>query len=320
MQAPQGVTTTAVPEDATDHCRGIQRPKVQEGEHPLQDALVHINQALYINITARAQCRNSSRTTQKPHAKISDWVPCSKTQRLASAAVDRPTTEAALTSATLTLLPPACVMAISVSIPQSARYHRDARRSRSQEQLACADEARDWHKQRQGHSSLRPLCKVGSPHHLPHAGTPLRSPWCGTYALFMAMAVGCCRAGLCPSGWTLYLDVSGVEGGDACLSPYTNGGSTVGVTWTVANASCAALGSDTHLLTFAYAGVVNPATGTDVLSVALRAVGTPSIWVGAVRDTLSVTPTSGWSWTDGTSAANLNCGVGCDAWAVGSPR
>ena len=141
-------------------------------------------------------------------------------------------------------------------------------------------------------------------------------------AAVAALAVLATASGsLCPAGWTLYQDVNGAEGKDACLSPYTNGGASVGVTWDTANSACATMNptSPYHLLTFAYTGAVNVSSGTDLLSVALRAVGSPTIWVGAVHSASSG-PTSGWSWTDGTPATNLNCGVGCDAWVPGAPR
>ena len=128
-----------------------------------------------------------------------------------------------------------------------------------------------------------------------------------------------CESAFCSPGWTLYVDVNGTEGSDSCISPYSNGGSSGGVTWEAANASCTTMGVGTRLLTFA--SLEAPTlTGSDLLSLALRVVGSQSIWVGAVRSPSSPEPTAGWSWVDGTVAANLNCGIGCGPWGAGFPR
>ena len=54
-----------------------------------------------------------------------------------------------------------------------------------------------------------------------------------------------------------------------------------------------------------------------VASTFVAALTLSSAWVGASAATIA-----SWSWVDGTSSSNLNCGAtsGCDLWISGEPQ
>ncbi len=64
----------------------------------------------------------------------------------------------------------------------------------------------------------------------------------------------------------------------------------------------------------------NDIATADLLSAAYNIGGWYNLFVGASRDD-SDPPLNGWSWIDGTSADNLNCGeANCGPWSYDQPE
>lgn len=118
----------------------------------------------------------------------------------------------------------------------------------------------------------------------------------------------------CSDGWTLYEDLMGTEGSPSCIQYFPSG-----LPWNAALTACSSLPNsiDPHLLTVAYSGKPTP-TGLDLLSVCARLSGGAPAWLGAYHSWSLNNLGQGWSWIDGTSSTNLNCGNGrdaCDDWS-----
>ena len=114
---------------------------------------------------------------------------------------------------------------------------------------------------------------------------------------------------LCPPGWTYYKD-AGSEGKDSCL--YVSA-STLS-NWNTASTSCS---PGSHLLT-----VVSSGTTGGILPFA-TALFSSGVFVGCSQSSTATQRAMGWSWVDGTSANNLNCGAGgngCGIWNTGEPK
>ena len=114
----------------------------------------------------------------------------------------------------------------------------------------------------------------------------------------------------CKNGWTRYTD-DGSEGKDSCLKVGSSTNS-----YATAAGACPAL---SHLFTFASSS----RTG-GIMQAALSLISTQK-WYGCSQDAASTQRAAGWSWIDGTSAANLLCGnpngaSGCGAWGTGEPK
>ncbi len=110
--------------------------------------------------------------------------------------------------------------------------------------------------------------------------------------------------------WTVYNDVSGVEGNGSCVTFLNSTGSHED-----AASKCRALGPGVHLVSSRQSAKVS-ALGTDLLSVVRAAAPDGAMLALAARKDLGA-----WIWDDGTSAANLGCGsVGCGPWRIEQPR
>jgi hypothetical protein len=116
------------------------------------------------------------------------------------------------------------------------------------------------------------------------------------------------------SSWALWWDAAGVEGAHSCLKFF---GATPSV-WAAANASCVNEGAGSHLVTSRQTAQLT-VSGTDLMSVAFGMTGrSEQTLVGAYR--VGTAPLFGWTWVDGTPAANLNCGsMGCNLWGSSGP-
>lgn len=116
----------------------------------------------------------------------------------------------------------------------------------------------------------------------------------------------------CPYGWAYYAD-DGSEGTDSCVHVSTY----VVSNWTMASQSCPA---GSHLLT------VKASRPSALLTFVNSLYGSQaSAFIGCSQSSLSTQSAAGWSWIDGTSASNLNCGAGsgcsgCGAWGIGEPE
>jgi hypothetical protein len=106
----------------------------------------------------------------------------------------------------------------------------------------------------------------------------------------------------------VYTDVAGMEGASSCLFFVPTA-----VNYDTAKATCVSVGY--HLLTTA-ARVKTPQTLMFYARDALVGNAALSWWMGGERT--GNVATAGWSWVDGTSAENLNCGgAGCGGvWAA----
>jgi hypothetical protein len=116
----------------------------------------------------------------------------------------------------------------------------------------------------------------------------------------------------CERGWTFYKD-SGTEGADSCLYVSSYRVSS----WAEANASCP---SGSHLLTISSS---SNSTGLSVFAGSL--FRTSFAYIGCYQSPSATQRAQGWSWVDGTPAANLNCGSGsggggCGVWGADEPR
>lgn len=115
----------------------------------------------------------------------------------------------------------------------------------------------------------------------------------------------------CPGpGWAFY-DDDGSEGADSCLylSPHTV------ANWVEANSSCPV---GTHLLT-----ILSTSSSSKLVTFAGSLNPSGSAFIGCRQSSTATSPATGWSWTDGTSASNLNCGSaysGCSIWNDDEPK
>jgi hypothetical protein len=175
-----------------------------------------------------------------------------------------------------------------------------------------------------GSTSASPSAAMCPPATFSAAGAASCSP-CAANSISGARASSCttCAEGspcgpipVCPAAGgyvvSVYTDTPGYEGGQSSCLLYD---ASV-VSYATAKAACVALGyhllttsatvkSTSALMNYAHATVVtNPASFW---------------WMGAERTGSSAL--LGWSWVDGTSASNLNCGaVGCSGvWSTSNP-
>ena len=123
-----------------------------------------------------------------------------------------------------------------------------------------------------------------------------------------------------------YYDALSVEGAHSCIALATIGNMAP------TNAYCGAQtwGPASHLLSSAQTSALSESgTPLGVLSAITQIFfqtiggscgsGGAQFTVGANVTTVS-TPATGWTWMDGTTSTNLNCGsVGCGFWAPGQP-
>ncbi len=107
----------------------------------------------------------------------------------------------------------------------------------------------------------------------------------------------CVRAA-CPDGtWDRYADVSRSEGADSCFKKFS------GTNWDAAFASCAALVPGAHLAT-----IKSSAKAGGLLAQLNSWYGNSVYWMGCEQPLNAASAVAGWSWVDGTSASNMNCG------------
>ncbi len=116
---------------------------------------------------------------------------------------------------------------------------------------------------------------------------------------------------VCPSGWTLYVD-NGSEGKNSCLMA----SSGTFASWSAATSACP---SNSHLVS------IGASVFSSGLPAALTSIATDSPWYGCSQASTATQRGAGWTWVDGTSALNINCGSGaggegCGVWAVGEPK
>ena len=119
---------------------------------------------------------------------------------------------------------------------------------------------------------------------------------------------------LCPPGWVYYKDHSGSEGHDSCIQV-----SRTLVSRDDVESGLASCAPGSHLLT-----VRGPSPLSGLLLFAAGLSGPEALHVGCSQQSTAGAPLRGWTWTDGTSATNLNCGDGqepmCGVWQWDEPK
>ena len=132
--------------------------------------------------------------------------------------------------------------------------------------------------------------------------------------MFCGAGYPACPAGagvqLCPGTgmtWSVYNDVSGVEGVQSCLMFVTNT-SLTGVDWRTASGLCPALAPGAKLLTSR--GYLND----DSLLTAANTLARRASWVGAVR----ASGGPGWAWSDNLKAPADNLNGALNVWSAGA--
>jgi hypothetical protein len=116
----------------------------------------------------------------------------------------------------------------------------------------------------------------------------------------------------CQSGWTLYVD-DGSEGQNSCFRHTP----TAVANWAAARSACP---TGSHLLTMKASTWSSTGIGSAVAS-----IFTGTLWYGCSQSSTATQKAVGWSWVDGSNAANLNCGTGnggegCGVWSPGEPK
>lgn len=106
--------------------------------------------------------------------------------------------------------------------------------------------------------------------------------------------------------WTHYHDASGVEGIDSCFQLFTT-------TMSLPNAQSACVSLGAHLLT-------SSATAGNGIFQAVNNISPGQYyWIGCSQGPRATQKGSGWTWVDGTSASNLDCGNQQVRWDRSSP-
>lgn len=102
-------------------------------------------------------------------------------------------------------------------------------------------------------------------------------------ALITLLALAVAAAAQCTSGWTLYPDSDGTEGGSSCLQYFTTG-----VSWAVANTSCL---PGAHLVT-----VRATAFPSGLTTLIATLSSSANYWVGATQRWAQPWKNVGWYW------------------------
>lgn len=119
--------------------------------------------------------------------------------------------------------------------------------------------------------------------------------------------------------WTVYNDVSGVEGINSCMFAIPK----LRTPFLIAQSVCEQAFLTGNLLTAKQ--LTKPvANGSDLLSMAASlpvVAGSDFTWIGAVSDRNTGVPPISWRWVDASVAVNLNCipYPGCGIWDVDQP-
>ena len=117
----------------------------------------------------------------------------------------------------------------------------------------------------------------------------------------------------CPSGWVHYVD-DGSEGLNSCLYLSRHWATS----WSEANTACSTLAAGAHLAT-----VLGTGQTTKLMAFVASLAPGVSVYMGCSQSPSATQRGAGWSWVDGTNAANLNCGSGnggegCGVWNAGT--